>query len=388
MHRSGTSAATVIGVVLVTAMIGHADESIADRTIQIESLSAAEKSELQLKLERFENLPSDERKRRITLNEAIDQHPDGKELRAVMHHYYDWLKTISSVERLKLQDLSPEERIIEIKHIMANQERKQFEEFTRDEFRDLFRDIKPTPKDFQVIHEWLDDWLEKHNDEIIALEPKLYQRVPWLKDRLEDAPPYRKRFVIWVWSIRDPEVSIAPSDEDFKQLASKLDKQTQKKLEAETPERRKGLLGALMRAAVYSHFQSRVNDEELQQFYRKLPEDRQAELAAMPPERFDAELRRDYMRANGTRFFGGGRPPGPPWGNRDGRRGDDRGERGPDGRGPNRGGDRGNQGAPNFRDGLGPRQPDMDGGPSFRRAPGVGPPMPKDEGVPQTPVDE
>lgn len=369
MHRNAITAITVLALVLVTALLGHSQESSSERVARIESMSAADKSELRLKLERFEKLSTEERNRRIALNEALDEHTEGDQLREVMHRYYDWLKTISSVERLKLQELPPEERITEIKRIIAAQERKEFEELTRY----AFRDIKPKREDFQAIRTWFDQWLNAHKEEILANEPKLYERIPWLKDRLEDASDDRKLFVIWVWMFRVPDVkAIMPSDEDFQQLAAKLDKETQEKLQSEPADRQRGLLGALMQAAVFSHFQNRVDDDELQKFYRKLPEKRQAELAALPPERFDSELRREYMRENGTRFFGG-RPPGPPWDrdDRDGRRGGDdrRGDgrgpddRGPDGRGPE---GRGPGGPPGMRGDRGPRPQEFEGPPPMR----------------------
>ncbi|QDU78087.1 hypothetical protein Pan97_51670 [Bremerella volcania] len=391
MNRNAISAATVVALVLVTALIGHSQETTAERVARIEAMSAADKSELRLKLERFEKLSTDERKRRTALNEALNEHPDGEQLREVMHRYYDWLKTISSVERLKLQELPPEERITEIKRIIASQERKQFEEFTRY----AFRDIQPKREDFQAIKIWFDQWRDAHKEEILANEQQIYDKVPWLKERLEDAADDRKLFVIWAWLMRDPEMkAIMPSDKDFQQLSSQLDKETQQRLQAETPDRQRGLLSALMQAAVFAHFQNRVDDDQLQKFYRKLPEKRQAELAALPPERFDAELRHEYMRANGGRFFGG-RPPGPPWDRdrderdgRDGRRGDGRGpdDRDPEGRGPEGRGDRGPGGPPGMRGDRerGPRPPEFDGPPPPMRD---GPPRPRQEESP-APSDE
>ncbi|MFN3149343.1 hypothetical protein [Bremerella sp.] len=389
MNRNAISAATVVVLVLVTALIGHGQESASERVARIEAMSAADKSELRLKLERFERLSTEERNRRVALNEALDEHAEGDQLREVMHRYYDWLKTISSVERLKLQELPPEERITEIKRIIAAQERKQFEEFTRD----AFRDIKPKREDFQAIRGWFDEWLGAHKEEILANEPKLYERVPWLKDRLEDASDDRKLFVIWVWMFRVPEVkAIMPSDEDFQRLATQLDKETQSKLQSEPPDRQRGLLAALMQAAVFSHFQNRVDDDELQKFYRKLPEKRQAELAALPPERFDSELRREYMRENGNRFFGGRPPGGPPWDrdDRDGRRGDGRGpdDRGPEGRGDRGPGGPGGPPGGGMRGERGPRPPmEFDGPPPPMRQGEPGPPPPKRDEQP-APTDE
>jgi len=374
MNRNAISAATVVTLVLITALTGHGQDSTAERVARIEAMSAADKSELKQKLERFERLPTEERNRRIALNQALDEHTEGEQLREVMHRYYEWLKTISSVERLKLQELPPKERITEIKRIIAIQEKKQFDEYTRF----AFRDIQPKREDFHVIGVWFDQWRNAHKDDILAKEQLIYEKIPSLKERLEDVADDRKLFVIWAWQMRDPEMkAIMPSNEDFQQLTSQLDKETQKRLRAETPERQRGLLTALMQAAVFAHFQNRVDDDQLQKFYRKLPEHKQAELAALPPERFDAELRREYMRENGNRFFGGRPPGGPPW-DRDGRRGDDRDgrrgngrgpdDRGPDGRGPD---DRGPGGPRGDRE-RGPRPPGLDGPPPMRD----GKPMP------------
>ncbi|MHC2069105.1 hypothetical protein ACYFX5_16665 [Bremerella sp. T1] len=397
MNRNGITAATIVALVLVTSLIGHAQESISDRVARIETMSAADKTELRQKLERFEKLSSEERNRRIALNDALNEHPEGDQLREVMHRYYDWLKTISSVERLKLQELPPDERITEIKRIIQMQERKEFDELTRY----AFRDIKPKREDFDAIRQWFNQWLINHKEEILANEPKLYEKVPWLKERLEDASEDRKLFVIWVWMFRVPDVkALTPSDEDFDKLASQLDKDTQTKLKAEPVERQRGLLGALMQAAVFSHFQNRVDDDELQKFYRKLPESRQSELAAMSPEAFDKELRRDYMRENGNRFFGG-RPPGPPpWerdrDDRDGRRGNDRDGRrgdgrGGDNRGPDGRGDRGPEGR--GPDGRGPGGPGMRGDREFGPRPEFDGPPPMRDGdfdppMPMPPMDD
>ncbi|GAA4431770.1 hypothetical protein [Bremerella cremea] len=361
MNRSFITAATIIAVVLVTALIGVSQETLSERSERIAAMSATDKAELRVKLERFERLPSDERNRRIELNDALESHPEGEQLREVMDRYYDWLKTVDQSDRIKLQGMPVDQRIVEIKKIIGFQERQRFDELTRA----AWQDIKPRPEDFAAIRSWFDEWLVKHQEEILANEPKLYAKFPWLEKRMSDLPPDRNKLSgIWAMSFRSDAPGInrlTPTEEELNELATRLDKDTQSRLNKEPSDRRMGLLNALMKNAFMSHMHERVSDEELQQFYRQLPERRQAELAGLPPESFDKELRGDYMRANSGRYFGGNRPGNPPPWDRDGRRGEDReggrrgggpgdrgpGERGPDGRGPG--------GPPGMRDGRGPR---------------------------------
>lgn len=315
--------------ILLLASESPAQETQHERSARIEGLSVAEKNELHNKLERFFQLPEDTRQRMTALDAALAQHPSEAELRDVMRRYYDWLKTLNPIDRAKLLDLPPNQRVTEIKRLIAAQEKEQFESLSRD----VFRDIIHSPEEFSTIRAWLEQWPNSHHDEILAAEEQIYDKVPWLKERLEDADQQRKVFVLWAWMYRVRGIEpLHPSDSDFQDMTSRLKEDTQKRLKALPPERQTALLRDLMRAAVISHFHSRIDDDDLQKFYRQLPEQKQAELAALPPDGFDRALRREYMKENGSRMMGG-RPPGPPPWDRDGRNGRrDRGGRDRDGR--------------------------------------------------------
>ena len=387
MNRSAILAGFA-SLVMLTALMGHAQETESQRAARIEAMSDADKLALRNKLERFDRLPTDERQRLLNMNAQLEQRPDGRELREVMHRYYDWLKTINSGQRLELQELPIQERIAEIKRIMADQERRRFFEL----MQNFMKDIKA--EEFDAIHQWIvDQWLVREKERVLANEEKLYRHKPWLRDGFTDRSisENRKVYILWVNMFGvDGIPDIMPSENDFEELKSRLDKETQKKLDAE-PDRQQGLLAALLRATIFSQFRHRVDDDELKEFYAQLPEKKKAELAGLTPERFDYELRKEYRQENGKKFVGN-RPPGPPrWS--DGRRGDGRGDggRGPDGRGPDRGdSERGGPGGPG-RGGSnrgGPNRDGMDRGPGMRGERGPRPPMPDDEPPAPKPEEE
>lgn len=372
---------------LLTAMIGHAQETESEKAARIEAMSDADKLALRNKLERFDRLSSDERERLFNLNAQLEQRADGEELREVMHRYYAWLKTINSGQRLELQNMPIEERVKKIKELMAGQERIRFFEVMKEFMKGV------EAEEFDAIHQWIvDDWLVREKDRVLANEDKLYRRKPWLREGLSDPSisENRKVYVLWfnMFGV-DGITDVMPSKEDFEQLKSRLNEDTQKKLEADA-ENEQHLLAALMRATIFSQFRHHVDDDELKKFYAQLPEKEKAKIAGYSPERFDYELRKLYRLENGKRFVGN-RPPGPPSRDRDNRRGDGRDGRGngrgpdgrgPDGRGPDRGGpDRGpgGMGGPGMRGERGPRPP----------APGdQPPPKPADKQETETPKSD
>ncbi|MHC4404603.1 MAG: hypothetical protein ACYTG0_33535, partial [Planctomycetota bacterium] len=93
------------------AGLSWAGETLEERRARIEQMTSAEKEELRRRLERFDDLSEKEKNRLRQLHEAIESHARSEELRAVMHRYYEWIKTISPAEREELRRLSPEERI-------------------------------------------------------------------------------------------------------------------------------------------------------------------------------------------------------------------------------------------------------------------------------------
>ncbi|PQO46391.1 hypothetical protein [Blastopirellula marina] len=370
----------VAAVVLLIVLVGYGQqESESERVARIEAMSDADKLALRSKLERFESLPTGEKERLIALNEELEKQPDGEELRNVMHRYYDWLKTINSGQRLELQKASLEERMELIKEIVADQERKRFTEWTFSFMKGIKR------KELDAIHDWIvGDWLVREKERVLANEELAYEYRPWLRgqgNRTEAIPEKDHVYFLWFnMSFINEIPEIMPSDEDFEELKSRLDEDTRRKLEAE-PERQRGVLEAMMRAAIFSKYHRREEDAELQKFYLTLDEKRKAELALLSPERYDEELRAEYRREKGKQFFGK-RPPGPPpWArDRDGRRGDGRGpgDRGPGGRGPDgRGGpDRGGRG------------PDRRPGGMERDERGMRRPMPAERITPPMPMNE
>ncbi len=321
MNRS-SAVAGLVAVVLAAAIVSHANDLRHDRIARIEAMSVAEKAELNQKLERYQNLSPEQKEKLAALDASLEQHPEGELLREVMRRYYAWLKTLNPVERANLEKLPIAERIQEIKRLIGNQERQNFMELARD----VHRDIKPSREDFSAIHNWLHDWLKQHEGEILAAEDKVLQHAPWLKERLERASSQRKIYELWLWMTRLEEVAdLKPSEAEFQELAAKLQDDTRERLQLQPAARQPALLEALMWTAVLTPIHMRIDEEDLQEFYQQLPEQRQAELVVLSPDEFDRELRKEYMKHRGYRVMG--RPSGPPPWNRDGRRGDGRDDR-------------------------------------------------------------
>ncbi|MEX1042562.1 MAG: hypothetical protein WDZ51_18155 [Pirellulaceae bacterium] len=351
---------------------GMGDHEAAERVAQMD---AAEKEELRQKLERYEQLSLEKQSQLHQLHDDLSEQENADELRQVMREYYAWLKTLSSVERAELERKQPDERVVEIKRHVIKQERIQFASLGRLAMQTL--ELDPLDDEMETIRKWLLDWIGQHQETIFAAEPRLIEQFPefaWLKDRYDDAPE-RKAFVYWARMHWVPELEVPrPDDHDFAKLLPQLREETRKKIESQTDMRQKELLDGLVQAAVFAHFHHRkVSTEDLREFYRKLPEERQAELASLPPDRWEAELRRDYMRSQGGRSFGPRGGPG-------------RGPRGPGGpgMGPRPDRDRDERGGPR---GGGPREEGREWGDRNRgdrppEGPRRGPPRPSDKPMP------
>lgn len=298
---------------------GMGDREAAERVAQ---MNAAEKEELRQKLERYEQLPQEKQSQLHQLHNDLTEQENADELRQVMREYYAWLKTLNSVQRADLERKQLDERVSEIKGHLIKQEREHFANMGRVALQTL--QLKPGEGEMETIRTWLLDWVGEHQETIFAAEDRLIEQYPGLKDRYEDDDD-RKAFVYWVWMHWVPDLEVPrPDDKDFENLLSQLREETRKNIESQTELRKKELFDGLVHAAVASHSFGRhhrnVSMEDLQEFYRKLPEERQAQLASLPPDRWEAELRREYMRVLGWRSFGPRGGPG-------------RGPRGPGGAG-------------------------------------------------------
>ena len=107
-------------------------------------------------------LDRDEKRRLREFHRGICQSASGADLYAVLHRYRDWLATIPDAQRADLLELSPTERIAQIRKIRQSQQASSF--------RLHAGDIKTV--DAMAIAKWLHDYVQDNSDQLLAQLPE------------------------------------------------------------------------------------------------------------------------------------------------------------------------------------------------------------------------
>jgi len=267
---------------------------------RLDEMSAAEKKELQRKQERFYGLSVEEQDRLKRIHRDISHDTRAVHLRGVMERYASWLKTLPSGQRADLLSLPPKERIEMIKGLMQKQHTSRFRGIVTHELAE---------EDSVAIVKWMDDFVKRHEQEILA-------RMPMLKERLAqlDDPKRRQMLIHVALRFSGRKDVLRPNQEDIERLKSQLSPKARLELDKAQQE---GHLAELaqrwMRAAMFSKITSApVDRDELRQFYNdvasKDPKMREY-LDNMRPDEMLAELTRMYNRHRFEQFFGGEKPP-------------------------------------------------------------------------------
>ena len=94
-----------------------AQQEIAQHRLQVKQMTASEKESLRIKRSRFQQLTSQQKAELRQLHAALSQRP---ELQQTMKAYYTWLTTLSVTEIAELKQLSPRQRVEQIKRLRRN----------------------------------------------------------------------------------------------------------------------------------------------------------------------------------------------------------------------------------------------------------------------------
>ncbi len=273
----------------------------------LESMSAAEKKELQSKQERFYRLDEKEQDRLRRLHEELWQDPEAARLEKVLQRYASWLQTLPSGQRADLLSLPPSDRVAEIKRLLQEQSASRMRSYVSRKLSD---------GDLRTIAGWMEDIVKRR-------EPEILERWPMLQEHLAQIPdPKRRMQALVIMAQRIGPGSrrdwLKPTAEDIERLKSRLSPEAQEDLEkAKSEGRLSELAEAWMRAAMFSRFTGPpVDREQLRRFYADdLDPDQRAYLESLPPERMQSELQRMYhahrFRRDGIREWPGGRKLGP-----------------------------------------------------------------------------
>jgi hypothetical protein len=295
-----SAAALLLGAVLLAEGV-HAESGKAAGAARarVDKMSAEQKRALWQKRERFNRLSPQEQNRLRRLHHDISTHPEARRLQQVVTEYTAWLKTLSSGQRAELLGMAPSQRIAEIKRLLQEQEANQMRGFVAHELAD---------EDLTAIIHWMDDLLERRQDELLRRAPVgMRQKLANIEE------PQRRRMLIY-WVLRRGPVRdmLHPKTEDVDRLKSRLSTRARKQLEeARQAGHLDGLMQRWMRAAVSSKKAApTVEREQLREFYHKTIDAREREyLESLPPERMRFELIRMYRSHQFRELMESGLPP-------------------------------------------------------------------------------
>jgi hypothetical protein len=298
LRSRGTLLAILI-LILSFAPALRAAEANVQRAERLAKMTAEQKDELLHKKERFDALSTDEKVRLRSLHDEIEATGHARQLHQTLSRYNDWLKTLSSAERAELLGLDCDERIAKIKAILKRQESLRFREFAGN----------LPEQDRDAIYGWLEEFVEKHEEELL-------KRSPWPQFRQHkgDDPTRRRRMLMFTLLRRSTEnaTTVAPTREDFAELLPKLSEETRHEIERTPADRKPEVIRELVRATLYSKSMPQVSEDELRTYFAKLDPTERERLETLDREQMRRELTRMYhasqFRREGQPGFGP--PPG------------------------------------------------------------------------------
>lgn len=298
----------------------RADETLQVRRAKIESLSPAAKEALLERYQRFIRLDPGEQERVRRLHAALVQDPQSAELRQVMLHYYDWLKTLPPYQQAELRELAPAARVQQIKRLLEWQaQRRGKTPALAESLRDyrLGRGLlQPagkrgawlSPQDIEGLLQWFERYVARHADQILRLLPEP-QRKQLSRELAQTQDPLRRHellIAMWLrWQLDNPGKVPLPDAQDLADLRSHLSPETRRRLEQRSLPEQWRLLSSVIPLFVLQQYAARrmdgafpaVTEEELAQFFEKeLKPMQRDQLLNLPADDMARELWRMYLR--------------------------------------------------------------------------------------------
>ncbi|MDX1964989.1 MAG: hypothetical protein SFX18_17715 [Pirellulales bacterium] len=365
----------------------------SDKRAYLAGLSVAQKNQLQQKQQEFLALDPAEQQRLRDFERQLRADPQAQRLSEVLANYQAWLMNRPPLEVGELAKLATPARLERIAKLVKDEDEQFVKRYGQEEIE---------PRDYRTIFEWFEDivWrarkplLETMKPDVLRFvasrmqpEANLDEKTPdQLQQIIESNEPHaRKALMFHFWrhlAGTNPKI-LAITAADIQQLKKRLSKTALQRIEQF--QQRNGTTNLppetlvdehlkLLQSWVWTSMQvgmsmrRHVSEEDLERFYKSLPEDQRNELQLLPAEEFKRELRRKFDERNGWHR---GRPGDGPFGPK-GFGG--KGNRGPREDGPPPPGE-----GPPFDGPPPPRRPED--GPPFERGPG-GPGRPRFEEPP------
>ena len=273
----------------ILPLSAHAEESLAERRQRVAAMTTAQREQLQRRQEQFAALPPAEQTRVRDLHAQLEHDPEEGQLRQVMQHYCDWLKTLPPYRRHELLELEPAERIKRIKKLLQEQTPKALKGLNDQDAAALAR------------------WLERY---AAANEGRLLKSFPEARQRqlMELGPSMRHRVIAYCVAQRWQEGGpgkLPLTDKELADLRAQLSPTSRQWLHSRPPADQWKIIHKWLRAVLVERWASRHLDDplppdqetELAEFFEhKLTDAQRDRLLGMPGEEMQRELRRMYLK--------------------------------------------------------------------------------------------
>jgi hypothetical protein len=269
------------------------DESLAQRRQRIAEMSPSDHEQLERRLERFAALEPDEQRQLRQLAKAMQEAPDGPQLRQVMRRYCEWLKTLPLYTRGELAELKPADRVKAVEK-QLNKERNA------DQAKRL------GSKDIEALRKWMNAYVVEHEAQFLRTLSESGRK--YLE---EMSPADRRHSLFLLMSPRRNAVGTGPllammTDEDMRQLKAALGAEAGRQLDSSPPGRQRQLVAEWIREAIRqrrmrSHPPA-ANDAKLADFFEKgLSDAERDRLLAMPGDEMPRALQQMYLMRTAPR---------------------------------------------------------------------------------------
>lgn len=266
-------------------------EDAAARRRRIERMSPDEKAGLARIEERFVKLTPEERQALRQLHDDLRNADAGEQeqLRAVMHGYCEWLKTLSSYSWAGLAEMSSGERLQWVK------ERIKFEQ-SRDA---MFR---LSGKDAETVAAWQQEFVARHKDDFRKLLKANEQK----KVMTSDEERYRASLMRMLQAVSSGKLLPIMTDNDLSQLRGRLSETMRKQMEAKPPLEQWRMVmrwphfhgwrsgEGVVRASLPNSFDEGLSERLADFFEKKLSPDQRDKLLVMPSDEMYRRLVQMY----------------------------------------------------------------------------------------------
>jgi hypothetical protein len=300
------------------AAIRRSDDLLEERLARVEQMDTAAKERLWERAERFYQLPQAEQERLRKLHESVEHDPQAEELRAVMKHYYEWLKTVPEAWRMELLGLPPARRIDQIKRIKAEQARKEAKAPKKPAADEIRQEIlraqvraggrRAAPRDVDTLDQWMFDYAARHGPKKVEELPEPLRTEARQEMARIKAPAFAARVPALVWLRSQLGKNARPlplSVDELANLRARLVTPALKEhLQSLSEAEQRQVLSTLMKRLLDWHFANHrfgqswlaVGDDELADFLEKLDPEQRDKLLRLPNDEMQRELVVRYWR--------------------------------------------------------------------------------------------